>query len=85
MIPGSTDVPDVPSRVLMVLFNTEKFSFTMKPREMLWGGRWEGGSCLGTHVRIKDFKIKKKKKKQMKTVLSLSSILELSHILICSS
>ena len=27
---------------------------------MLWGGRWEGGSCLGTHVRIKDFKIKKK-------------------------
>ena len=26
---------------------------------MLWGGRWEGGSCLGTHVRIKDFKIKK--------------------------
>ena len=31
-----------------------------RPREMLWGGRWEGGSCLGTHVRIKDFKIKKK-------------------------
>ena len=29
------------------------------PTEMLWGGRWEGGSCLGTHVRIKDFKIKK--------------------------
>ena len=28
-----------------------------QPREMLWGGRWEGGSCLGTHVRIKDFKI----------------------------
>ena len=28
--------------------------------EMLWGGRWEGGSCLGTHVRIKDFKIKNK-------------------------
>ena len=27
------------------------------PREMLWGGMWEGGSCLGTHVRIKDFKI----------------------------
>ena len=26
-------------------------------QEMLWGGRWEGGSCLGTHVRIKDFKI----------------------------
>ena len=26
-------------------------------REMIWGGRWEGGSCLGTHVRIKDFKI----------------------------
>ena len=21
-----------------------------RPREMLWGGRWEGGSCLGTHV-----------------------------------
>ena len=30
---------------------------------MLWGGRWEGGSCLGTHVRIKDFKIKKNNKK----------------------
>ena len=29
---------------------------------MLWGGRWEEGSCLGTHVRIKDFKIKKKLK-----------------------
>ena len=27
------------------------------PIEMLWGGRWEVGSCLGTHVRIKDFKI----------------------------
>ena len=33
---------------------------------MLWGGRWEGGSCLGTHVRIKDFKIKKKKKEKKK-------------------
>ena len=30
------------------------------PREMLCGGRWEGGSCLGTHARIKDFKMKKK-------------------------
>ena len=28
-----------------------------RPREMLWGGKWEGGSCLGMHVRIKDFKI----------------------------
>ena len=26
-------------------------------RDMLWGGKWKGGSCLGTHVRIKDFKI----------------------------
>ena len=26
-------------------------------RDMLWGGKWEGGSCLGTHARIKDFKI----------------------------
>ena len=25
---------------------------------MLWGGRWEGGSWLGMHVRIKDFKKK---------------------------
>ena len=31
---------------------------------MLWGGRWEGGSCLGTHVRIKDFKILKIKIKK---------------------
>ena len=30
----------------------------------LW--KWEkvGGSCMGTHVRIKDFKIKKKKKRK---------------------
>ena len=28
--------------------------------------RWEGGSCLGTHVRIKDFKIKKNKKLKKK-------------------
>ena len=35
---------------------------------MLWGGRWEGGSCLGTHVRIKDFKIKKKKFKIKKKI-----------------
>ena len=33
-----------------------------RPTEMLWGGRWERVSCLGTHVRIKDFKIKKNKK-----------------------
>ena len=39
---------------------------------MLWGGRWEGGSCLGTHVRIKDFKIKKKKNNN-KIKLSLHS------------
>ena len=33
---------------------------------MLWGGRWEGGSCLGTHVRIKDFKIKKKRNMKLR-------------------
>ena len=22
------------------------------PREMVWGGRWEGGSGLGTHVHL---------------------------------
>ena len=38
------------------------------PREMLWGGRWEGGSCFGTHVRIKDFKIKKNNNKGMQAV-----------------
>ena len=31
------------------------------------GGR--GGSCLGMHVRIKDFKIKKKIKKKKKKVV----------------
>ena len=36
---------------------------------MLWGGRWEGGSCLGTHVRVKDFKIKKIKKNSFESVL----------------
>ena len=35
---------------------------------MLWGGRWEGGACLGTHVRIKDFKIKKNKKQKNNVV-----------------
>ena len=30
--------------------------------------RWEGGSCLGTHVRIKDFKIKKKIKRKKKEI-----------------
>ena len=35
---------------------------------MLWGGRWERGSCLGTHVRIKDFKIKKNKKLKLKKI-----------------
>ena len=35
---------------------------------MLWGGRWEGGACLGTHVRIKDFKIKKIKKLKIKKI-----------------
>ena len=51
----------------MARFNLQAFSAAKAwgcPREMLWGGRWEGGSCLGTHVRIKDFKIKKKKKKE---------------------
>ena len=33
---------------------------------MLWGGRWEGGSCLGMHVRIKDFKIKKNNNNNLK-------------------
>ena len=33
---------------------------------MLWGGRWEGALCLGTHVRIKDFKIKKIKRNKKK-------------------
>ena len=37
------------------------------PERCYWGGRWEGGSCLGTHVRIKDFKIKKIKKKKKYT------------------
>ena len=35
-------------------------------QEQVWEGRWEGGSCLGTHVRIKDFKIKKIKKNAKK-------------------
>ena len=29
------------------------------PEGWVGEGGWEGGSCLGTHVRIKDFKIKK--------------------------
>ena len=37
------------------------------PTEMWWGGRGEGGSRLGTHVRIKDFKIKKIKKLKIKS------------------
>ena len=34
---------------------------------MLWGGRWEGGSCLGTHVRLKILKLKKIKNKNKNT------------------
>ena len=45
------------------------------PREMLWGGRWEGGSCLGTHVRIKDFKIKKKAEKKI-SLLATDNVLK---------
>ena len=37
-----------------------------RTRGMAWGGRWEGGSCLGTHVRVKDFKIEKKIKNKRK-------------------
>ena len=44
------------------------------PTEMLWGGRWEGGSCLGMHVRIKDFKIKKIKKLKKKKELCVTDI-----------
>ena len=51
---------------------------------MLWGGRWEGGSCLGTHVRIKDFKIKKqnKTKKNPKRLFSSSSLSAITTIVI---
>ena len=35
------------------------------------GREGEGGSCLGTHVRIKDFKIKKKEKQ---TIISFIKI-----------
>ena len=39
---------------------------------MLWGGSWEGASCLGKHVRITDFKIKKIKKERKLTNPKLS-------------
>ena len=42
---------------------------------MLWGGRWEGGSCLGTHVRIKDFKMKKKKKRKKKEIVLVGLVI----------
>ena len=40
-------------------------------REMLWGGKWEGGSCLGTHVHpgwihVNVWQNQKKKKKVKK-------------------
>ena len=41
---------------------------------MLWGGRWEVGSCLGMHVRIKDFKIKKIKKFKKKEKKRISPL-----------
>ena len=43
---------------------------------MLWGGRWEGGSCLGTHVRIKDFKILKIKNKKKFKKIKTSTIVK---------
>ena len=35
------------------------------------GREMGGGSCFGTHVRIKDFKIKKKLKRNLAHVLDL--------------
>ena len=57
---------------------------------MLWGGRWEGGSCLGTHVRIKDFKIlkikkeKKKKRKKEKGKLTFTKQLKIRYLRLTS-
>ena len=48
---------------------------------MLWGGRWEGGSCLGTHVRIKDFKIKKKKRNTIGSLMVLELLKKASTVL----
>ena len=54
-----------------------------RSREMIWGGRWEGGSRLGTHVHpwrvhvnvwqnqysiVKQNKVKKKKGKDVEKV-----------------
>ena len=62
---------------------------------MLWGGRWEGGSCLGTHVRIKDFKIqnikkfkkkfplKKKIKENLKLCLSVARAVSKCSMAVC--
>ena len=49
---------------------------------MLWGGRWEGGSCLGTHVRIKDFKIKKKKKFRVISPIQRITVIEYGFFLL---
>ena len=46
---------------------------------MLWGGRWEGGSCLGMHVRIKDFKIKETKNKKIKKKKKESASYDIKH------
>ena len=43
---------------LILIFSTVPRE-TILSRNFKIAGRWEGGSCLGTHVRIKDFKIKK--------------------------
>ena len=60
---------EVPSHILKTVRVQLAWGWCMGwPREMLWGGRWEGGSCLGTHVRIKDFKIKKNNKKLKKKI-----------------
>ena len=59
------------------------------PTEMFWGGRWEGGSCLGTHVRIKDFKIKKlknwKKKKRICSITKSCQTSATSWTVACQS
>ena len=50
-VPFSQIIPPSlsPSESKSPLYTSVSF---LRPRGMLWGGRWEGGSCLGSHVHL---------------------------------
>ena len=55
---------------------------------MIWGGRWEGGSCLGTHVHLwrihvnvwqNQYSIVKQNKVKIKIKKKISELWEMGY------